>query len=223
MTTQEAARRFITFEGIEGCGKTTQVARLTGRLRALGRRVIATREPGGTELGLRLRSLLLRPAAAPMSPTAELLLYAADRAQHLAEIVVPALERGDIVVCDRYLDATLAYQGYGRGLALEIILDLHKPPPLDLRPLRTILLDLEVPAGLARASLRDRAEPTRHEGRFEGERREFHERVREGYLTLARESPQRIRVVDGSESAERVEQRVWDALADLLAEAGVGS
>lgn len=223
MTTKGPAGRFITFEGIEGCGKSTQVARLSERLRASGRRVTATREPGGTELGLRLRSLLLRPTESPMSPTAELLLYTADRAQHLAEVVIPALERGDIVICDRYLDATLAYQGSGRGLAWETILDLHKPSPLDLRPARTILLDLEISVGLARARLRDLGEPTRREGRFEEERQEFHERVRDGYLRLARESPQRIRIVDGSDAAERVGQRVWDALADLLAEDGATS
>ena len=143
--------RFITFEGVEGSGKTTQLEGLAERLRRGGADVVVTREPGGTTLGRELRALVLRPSAEPMSPVAELLLYATDRAQHLTEIVEPALERGTIVLCDRYKDATLAYQGYGRELDLERIRELHRRPPLDRMPDRTVLLVLDPAVALAGA------------------------------------------------------------------------
>lgn len=207
---------FLTFEGIEGSGKSTQVARLAARLRQAGLRVVATREPGGTDLGRGLRSLLLRPATTAMSPLAELLLYVADRAEHLASVVRPALERGDVVLCDRYLDATLAYQGHGRGLDPAAIRDLHRTPPLDLRPHRTLLLDLEPAAGVDRARRRDRGTAAREEGRFEAEAQPFHERVRRGYLELARAEPERFRVLPADADADAVERAVWTAVADLF-------
>jgi dTMP kinase len=208
---------FITFEGIEGCGKTTQIARLAERLRQGDREIVSTREPGGTALGRELRAILLAAREPPtVSPIAELLLYAADRAQHLEEIVLPALDRGAIVLCDRYLDATLAYQGYGRQLGCSTILSIHSEPPLDCRPDRTVLLDLAPRVGLTRARSRDSASGVQElEGRFEAESLSFHERVRDGYLLLA-EQVGRIRVVDAAGTVEQVGERVWGSLRDLL-------
>ncbi len=209
--------RFVTFEGIEGSGKSTQIAALAERVRAAGREVVLTREPGGTDHGLRIRAILLAAASPALEPTAELLLYAADRCQHLAEVVEPALARGAIVLCDRYLDATLAYQGYGRGLGCDVILELHRHPPLDRRPDRTVLLDLDPVDGLVRARRRNEilGVATR-EGRFEMEALAFHQRVREGYLLLAEQEPGRFRTVDGSGDVEAVASRVWHAVADIV-------
>jgi dTMP kinase len=209
--------RFITFEGIEGSGKTTQIERLASRLRRAGVDPVVTREPGATALGRELRAILLRPSADPPSPLTELLLYVADRAHHVDRVVGPALGSGRVVLCDRYRDATLAYQGYGRGIALDRIRELHASAPLDLDPQRTLLLDLEPEAALGRARTRDRSaglEST--QGRFEEEPLEFHRRVREGYRRLAAASPQRFRVLDASGSADRVERLVLQAVADLL-------
>jgi len=207
---------FVTFEGIEGCGKSTQIERVAAGLRDAGRDVVLTREPGGTERGRALRALLLAPHGTPWTPVAELLLYAADRAQHLVEVIEPALARGAVVLCDRYLDATLAYQGAARGLGVERVLAVHRDPPLDRRPDRTILLDLEPAVALARARARNRADGSESsEGRFEAEDLAFHARVREGYLALAADQP-RFRVVPAAGDPSEVEARVRDALRDLL-------
>ncbi len=207
---------FVTFEGVEGSGKTTQIRRLADRIRGGDREVVVTREPGGTELGSRLRSVLLREGEAPISPLAELFLYVADRAQHLAQIVEPALRRGAIVLCDRYLDATVAYQGYGRALGRDAVLDLHRLPPLTRRPDRTILLDLDAAEGLARARHRNRSSDLEsREGRFEAETLRFHRAVRDGYLALAAADAGRVRVVPAAGSEEEVEARVIAAVADL--------
>lgn len=208
---------WITFEGIEGTGKSTHVERLARRVEQSGRAITVTREPGGTELGRRLRTLLLQPTGDPMHPMTELLLYAADRAQHLAEVILPALERGEVVLCDRYLDATLAYQGFGRGLGVDRVLELHRRPPLDRRPDRTVLLDLDAEQALHRARRRNvdlGLEQT--EGRFEAERMSFHRAVREGYLRLAAEDPERFRVIDSDATRDVVESRVLEAVRDLL-------
>ena len=207
--------RFITFEGIEGSGKTTQIARIAERLIAAGENVVVTREPGGSALGRKLRATLLEQGAHSIEPWAELLLYVADRVQHLAEIVEPALAEGRSVLCDRYVDATLAYQGFGRGLPLEMIRTLHGKAPLDRRPERTILLDLEPRIGIERASRRNRElDVERSEGRFEGESLEFHSRVRDGYLSLASAEPLRFRIVAAEESPADVEARIADLLCD---------
>jgi dTMP kinase len=202
---------FVTFEGIEGSGKSTQARRLAERLRRCGHEVVLTREPGGTALGRRLRELLLAEGS-PVLPEAELLLYAADRAQHVAETIAPALARGAVVLCDRFLDATLAYQGAARGLGTEAVLALHRRPPLDLRPHRTVLLDLPPEHGLARARGRDGLD----EGRFEAEPLAFHRRVREGYLAIAAAEPDRVRVVAAEGEEDAVEAAVSRALADLF-------
>lgn len=213
---------FITFEGIEGSGKSTQLGRLAARLSAAGGDPLCTREPGGTELGRALRALLLAPSSAGLDPWCELLLYVADRAQHLAERVEPALAAGRVVLGDRFVDATLAYQGHGRGLDLDAIRALHARPPLDRRPERTILLDLPAERGLARARRRDRESGRRAEaGRFEAESLAFHRRVRQGYLALAAAEPARFRVVEADAEEERVAVRVALALSDLPALEGL--
>ena len=209
--------RFLSFEGVEGSGKTTQLQCLATRLRAAGADLVLTREPGGTALGRELRSLVLRPSAEPMSPVAELLLYAADRAQHLTEIIEPALERGAIVLSDRYVDATLAYQGYGRKLDLERILELHNRPPLDRRPDRTVLLVLDPAEALTRATRRNvEQDLVETEGRFEKEALDFHRRVADGYNALAAADPERFRIVEAHGDVAEIGRRVVHAVRDLL-------
>ena len=208
---------FISFEGIEGSGKSTQILHLADRLRQAGKEVVLTREPGGTSLGRDLRTLLLKSGDAPPCPMTELLLYAADRAQHLEELIEPALGRGAVVLTDRYLDATLAYQGYGRELGCDLILKIHSHPPLDRRPVRTILLDMEPEVGLNRARVRNTFEGTTiSEGRFEEEQLGFHRRVRDGYLLLASQDPERFRVVDADGGIEQVAERIWDTVRDIV-------
>jgi len=208
---------FVTFEGIEGSGKTTQIGRLAERLLAGGEPVVATREPGGSPLGRRLRTILLAEETVPIGPTAELLLYVADRAQHLHDVIEPALAAGTHVLCDRYLEATLAYQGFARGVDLDFIRALHQRPPLDRRPDRTILLDIDPDLGLARARQRNEdLAVAAAEGRFERETLEFHRRVREGYLSLADAEPFRFRIVAAEGSAEEVEARIADLLSDVF-------
>ncbi len=210
----------LTFEGVEGSGKSTQIGILAERLSAFGVDVTVTREPGGTELGVRLRTVLLTPGT-PVVPRAELLLYAADRAQHLAEVIEPAIARGATVLCDRYLDATLAYQGFGRGLGVEAVLEVHRGEPPTRRPDRTVLLDADPEEGLRRARERDaRSGSAAREDRFEREALDFHHRVRDGYLELARREPERIRVVPASGEPGEVARRVWASVEDLFALAG---
>ena len=208
---------FVTFEGIEGSGKTTQIARLAERLDEAGEPAVVTREPGGSPLGRRLRGLLLGGEIARIEPMAELLLYVADRVQHLREFVEPALAAGSHVLCDRFLDATLAYQGYARGIELELIRVLHQKPPLDRRPHRTILLDLDPELGLERARRRNgELGIEAAEGRFEREAVAFHRRVREGYLALADAEPFRFRIVAAEGTADEIAARIADLLSDLF-------
>ena len=211
--------RFITFEGVEGSGKSTQIRRLAERLDTAGVVTRITKEPGGTDLGQQLRSLLLDASGGPITPTAELLLYAADRAQHLEQVIEPALLRGEVVLCDRFVDATLAYQGHARGLGADVVLELHRHPPLDRRPDRTLVLDVDPQRALGRARRRNRRQRLGEaEGRFEDESLEFHRRVREGYLQLAEAHSDRIRVVPANGDLEQVHALVLDALRDLLPE-----
>jgi dTMP kinase len=210
--------RFITFEGTEGSGKTTQQLRLAGSLRSAGLEVLTTREPGGgTPVGETIRSLLLDPDCWRTLGLAEVYLYAAARADHLERMVEPALARGAVVVCDRYLDSTLAYQGYGRGRSLELIRSLHRLPPLERRPDLTLLLDLEPELGLLRARSRNREESGGGEGRgYDDAELDFHRRVRRGFGELAREEPGRIRVVDASGEEAEVARQVALLVGELL-------
>ena len=187
---------FITFEGIEGCGKTTQAKLLAEKLIRQGRRVTLTREPGGCPIADKIRAILLDAEHAAMTPLAELLLYAAARNQHLNDTVRPALARGDIVLCDRFTDATVAYQGYGRGLDLALIERLNTLATSGLAPGLTILMDCPVEVGLGRALSRIDGTHGSKEERFERESRRFHEAVREGYHALAHADPHRFAIVE---------------------------
>lgn len=198
----------ITFEGGEGSGKTTQVARLADRLRASGQRVLTGREPGGTELGECVRAITRDPAV----PIAELFLFEAARAQLISELVQPGLTAGAVVLLDRYTDSTLAYQGYGRGLELSQILQANAIATGGIVPDMTFLLDIDVERGLARK----RGE-IGHDA-IGGEHREFHERVRGGYRALAAAEPQRWTVLDASEPPEVLEACIWETVQTLLTE-----
>ena len=207
---------FITFEGIEGSGKSTQISRLLSYLTEQRLKVTLTREPGGTPIGDQLRKVLLDPANRLLDPTAELLLYAAGRAQHLREVIQPALAEGRIVLCDRFSDATIAYQGYGRGLPVQVIRELDRIVTSGLRPKLTVLLDLPAEAGLGRARGRNTDQGLHGEARFENEGLAFHNRVRNGYLQLAREEPDRIRIVDASRNPDEIQMDVRRVADEVL-------
>ncbi len=206
---------FVTFEGIEGSGKSTQIYMLADYLRTAGRSVRLTREPGGTPIGDRIRKILLDPGSRP-DPKTELLLYAASRAQHLSEVILPGLEAGEIVLCDRFSDATIAYQGYGRGLDRAVIYELDRIVTSGLKPHLTILLDIDARKGLERARSRNSTEGLEAEARFENEDISFHERVRAGYLALAGQEPERIRIVDASRSPEDVHREIRKIVDGML-------
>jgi dTMP kinase len=189
---------FITLEGPEGGGKTTQAARLRDRFVAAGRSVVLTREPGGTPLGERIRDVLLASADEPHDPRADALLFNAARAQLVATVIRPALARGDVVIAARFADSTLAYQGYGAGLPIDELRALERAATGGLRPDRTVLLDLPVEAGLARKGA---DEATRFETAFD---LDFHRRVRDGFVALAAAEPDRFVVVDATQPADAV-------------------
>ena len=200
---------FITFEGIEGSGKSTQIGRLAAWLEAKGRTVALTREPGGSELGLSLRRILLDAANTHLVARAELFLYLADRAQHVQQVVRPALGQGKVVLCDRFTDSTVAYQGYGRGLDPEMLHSLNQAAVGGVWPDLTVLFDLPPEIGLVRARSRNEEQgASEAEGRFEAEELAFHQRVREGYLKLAGLFPERIKVVDATGDEDAVFQAV---------------
>lgn len=196
----------ITFEGPEGSGKTTHIKLLAAYLRSQGRRVLLTREPGGTALAARIRKLLLEGDEG-ISPTAELFLYEADRAQHIHETVGPALRKGQIVLCDRYTDSTLAYQGYGRRLDLKVIATLNAIASSHLKPVLTLLLDVPVERGLKQA----RQKKNGHD-RLERAGLPFHQRVRRGFLALARSEPKRFRVIRQQKNITETQNLIRKAL-----------
>jgi dTMP kinase len=201
---------FITLEGPEGAGKSTNREYLAERLREQGIEVLLTREPGGTPLAERIRELLLTPSAEPMAADTELLLVFAARAQHLAEVIAPALARGVVVLCDRFTDATYAYQGGGRGLSVERIGQLEQFVQGALRPDLTLLFDLPIEIGLARAEARGRLD------RFEQEARSFFQAVRHTYLERAAQAPARYRIVDAGQSLAQVQLALDTILPELL-------
>jgi dTMP kinase len=209
---------FITLEGIEGSGKTTQLQQIGGYFENRGHSCVLTREPGGTGLGEKIRAILLDPASSELVPTAELLLYMADRSQHINTLIKPSLAEGKVVLCDRYFDATIVYQGIARGIDTRLICDLHRIIFNDLKPDITFLLDLAPKIGLARAWKQlENGTRVGIESRFEEETLSFHEKVRAGYLELARQDPERIRVVDGSQDEKQVQMDIRDALTEFSA------
>ena len=200
---------FLTFEGVEGAGKTTQIARLAARLREAGRLdVLTTREPGDGPLGSALRGLALHPPEGIcVEPRAELLIMLADRAQHVGQVIRPHLAQGGIVLCDRYADSSVAYQGYGRGLDLAEIGHLNIYATNGLRPDLTFLLDLDPAVGLARQ---------RERSVMEEEALPFHQRIRAGFLALAAAEPERWRVLDASQTPDSVHETLWAAVSERL-------
>ena len=197
---------FITFEGGEGCGKSTQIAALKARLEAMGKTVVQTREPGGTALGESVRNLLqYDDAGQGMSPEAELLLFAASRAQHVRELIAPAIAEGQIVLCDRFLDSTTVYQGVARAIDSKKVDTINQFAIGDTMPDLTILIDLSPEIGLARVHARSDGKLDR----MEKEAIEFFQAVRQGYLDLAKSEPKRFLVLDGSQSVEELETQIW--------------
>ncbi len=199
------AKGFISFEGIEGAGKSTQVTLLADYLKTGGHNVLTTEEPGGTKIGLKIRTLLLEPKN-QMDPLTELLLYYSSRAQHVREIIYPALLHNTIVITDRFTDSTVAYQGYARGIDLTIINTLNEIVVPDLKPFLTFLLDIDVEKGLRRNRLAQK------EDRFELETIEFHNRVRKGYLQIAEEESERIKVIDADRRAEEINREIIEVI-----------
>jgi dTMP kinase len=204
-----ARAKFITFEGIDGSGKTTQMRLLAERLRAEGCDVFETVEPGGTAVGQQIRRILLDSANQDLRPTAELLLYFASRAQNVEQCILPALQAGKIVLCDRFTDSTVAYQGYARGLGADTVMALDRIACQGLTPDLTLLIDVDVEIGLARMRTRNVGGPL-NETRLDDETQEFHRKVRDAYLTIARQHAGRFRVIDGRGAPEGVAARVWE-------------
>lgn len=213
---------FITFEGCEGCGKSTQSLLLFNLLKSRGIPAVHTREPGGTSLAEKVRHILLDPGST-ISPLAELLLYEAARAQHVDELIRPALKAGKVVICDRYIDATLAYQGYGRKLDRQVIAELNAIAARDAVPHLTICLDIPVEKGLERArSLKKDSFGGGQGDRLEREEISFHRRVRGGYRALARQFPRRIKLIPTGATIEETHTAVMRVITPVLTRAGYG-
>ena len=208
---------FITFEGIDGCGKSTQLRMLASELRARGLPVIATREPGGTPLGQKLRAALL-DVKEEVDPLTELLVFAADRAQHVRKHLLPALKRNQIVLSDRYADATVAYQGAGRGFKPELIQEIVQLATEGLKPDLTLLFDLSVADAAIRTRKRVQSKRT---DRLDVENEEFHTRVRDAYVEIARAEPERFRVIDARGSVDETQRRVMEIVIPFLEERGL--
>lgn len=217
---------FITFEGLDGCGKSTQIERLAANLRERGLPVVSTREPGGTATGERIRQLLLDTRTSALAPMAELALMFASRAQHLEEVIVPALEAGKVVLCDRFTDSSEAYQGGGRRLGSEPILILHRVLCGDLKPNLTILMDSDASASVDRARRRNQARAdvaATDENRFERENRAFFTRVRAAYLAIARREPDRVCVVDARGTPNETHAKILKIVESRLGFSGSSS
>jgi len=207
---------FITFEGVEGSGKTTQIERLKKYLTRMGIPCRVTREPGGCPIGEKIRKILLNPDHRGMSPLSELLLYEASRAQHVIDVVNPLLKKGTVVLCDRFSDASIAYQGYGRQVDVKWIEKLNRLSSQGISPDITFLLDCPSDVGLKRALQRNRMLNKEKEGRFESEKIQFHNRVRRGYLSIAGKEPHRVKVIDTREGEEKVFQKIRRIVDELI-------
>jgi len=207
---------FITFEGVEGSGKTTQIQRLKKYLTQKGIPCKITREPGGCPIGEKVRKILLNPDHREMVPLSELLLYEAARAQHVKEVIDPFLKKGGVVLCDRFSDATIAYQGYGRKMDLRWIERLNHFSSRGIKPDVTFLLDCPSDIGLKRALKRNRTLKQEKEERFEKEKIQFHQRVRKGYLALAKKEPRRVKVIDTRQGEDKVFNKIRKTVDNLL-------
>jgi dTMP kinase len=196
--------RFITFEGGDGTGKSTQIRALENYLVHRGFSCVATREPGGTALGKLIRKVLLEVGGHEIASSTELFMYLADRAQHVNEVILPAIEAGKIVLCDRFTDSTMAYQGFGRGIELRLLRQVNDIADQGLRPDLTFLFDCPARVGLARTTRRQDETGSRQGDRFEREKIEFHDKVRTGFLEMARAEPQRFRIIDATQPIEEV-------------------
>lgn len=210
---------FIVFEGIEGSGKSTQAQRVSRHLHEIGRKSVLTKEPGGTPLGNRIRAILLDPAEDGMDPLTEVLLYSASRRQHVVDVIRPSIEHDAVVICDRFTDATLAYQGFGRGLNLDRLREVNDWVTDGVVPDLTLILDLPEDVGLVRARRRNQEQDLQLESRLEGEDLRFHRRVREGYLALAEESSERYALISGDGTADEVFERVLEVLRQRVPDA----
>ena len=219
-TTKPKPGLFITFEGIDGCGKSTQMRLLIGRLREAGFDVVETVEPGGTSVGVQIRRVLLDARNQEILPITELLLYFASRAQNVEERIRPAIANGQIVVSDRYTDSTMVYQGFARGLGEQIVADLHRVACGGLNPDLTIYLDIDLATSLTRAAARNSALTGDEaiETRMDEQSAEFYRRVRDGYEALAAREPERFRVIGGGGKAEAVAADIWDAVRQKIGE-----
>ena len=206
---------FLTFEGPEGSGKSTQLRMLAARLRASGRDILETAEPGGTPIGMQIRRVLLDAANQELRPTTELLLMFAARAQNVEEWILPALAQGRVVLCDRFTDSTLVYQGVARGLGAELVYEVDRIACRGLVPDLTLVIDIDPETGLARAHRRS-VRTQDIETRFEEQDLSFHRKVRDAYRQLAADEPQRVRLIDGSRPEAAVAADVWAAIASLL-------
>lgn len=207
---------FITFEGVEGSGKTTQIQRLKKYLTQRGIPCKVTREPGGCPIGEKVRKILLNPDHREMVPMSELLLYEAARAQHVNDMIKPFLKKGGVILCDRFNDATLAYQGYGRRIDLRWIERLNHLSSQGIRPDVTFLLDCPSDVGLKRALQRNRELKQEREERFEKEEIQFHRRVRKGYLAIAKKEPRRVKVIDTRQGEDKVFNKIRKTVDNLL-------
>lgn len=215
--------RFLTIEGLDGCGKSTQLEKLAGALRKQGLDLVVTREPGGTPAGEKIRAVLLDSRTSGLSPWAELALMFASRAQHIDEVIAPALAAGKFVLCDRFTDSSEAYQGGGRQLGSEPVLHLHRMLCRGLQPDLTILMDSDVAASVERARRRNQLRPQQDEGRFERESRDFFHRVRETYLAIAQREPERVALIDARRSVETVHGEILRTVRERLLGAASGA
>ncbi len=202
---------FVTFEGIDGCGKSTQVAMAATALKNKKLPYLVTREPGGTNIAEQIRTVLLSPDNSQMSNECEALLYFAARAQHCREVIGPALARGEVVLCDRFQEATFAYQGFGRGFSMDTLLQLNAFSTSGIEPALTFIFDVDVDVSIERLKKSDKLPD-----RLESSGRDFFMRVREGYLALARKNPQRIVLLQGSETMDGLSKKVLDSIMGRL-------
>jgi len=210
-------RLFITFEGIEGCGKTTQIKMAGEYLKSRNIPFTMTEEPGGSPLGMKIRKILLNEGPFEICAASEVFLFSATRAQHVKDVILPALKRGDVVLCDRFCDATIAYQGFGRGFDIDIIQRINAVSTGRLKPNVTFLFDVPAPVGIKRAMGRiSQTRDVNKEDRFENEEIEFHQKVRAGYLSLADSESERFRIIDGSKDISAVHRKVCSLISSLI-------